>query len=863
MDNWNAPQWVDFTQSPQVHSEDYFDREHIELESGFEFEKGPVDVIEKLDSDFWTSIDSESEYVDAMEPPKMTPIKVISPHLKNKEGVKETTYMNVLIEAMDGLQLSSQKKLRRANARSMNPSSNRAHTPDVRSKSQSRVVQMCTPSTRSTSQTRLGVLRTPNTRSKSHTQLTTICTPSITLKDQSQPTNILKQQPGQASNRTRTPNVKGRGISKSRKTIECQVEKVELSTTIGCESLNDITKLPEDALVLSEDLSNDIKKPEEMTAFDDLDNTIVSTEEMAKETSNVDSEEKKTVKRSLANDLINLSSESCKNMTSTVICQETGTEITEEALSRNTNVTSSVDCQGETPENEVPKVEHMESNIQKLSTIDSPKAKALDEETLSTVNAPNDAALEKESCPEEQSEELQQIFEVKHSNIVTSFGLPGPSSRVSISCARNHQRVLTCQYRRTSLSKYRRKSGKYVSLAEAVSKFQTGTPKRFRTKSNKKAAPSGISIAKKAGLQLTHAVSPVLRSKTRVRQKQVLSQEQREKLELEDFKKHQIKANPVPTNILKQPGPLKKVQKKPVTVPQPFHLTGSGRPSASVAPSKPKEPARELHHEVPHRTTVPKHMKKKCTEQIPFSFEERKKELRAKPSGEEENLDKPVEPSDKPKDLGEPSTSKLRISPVPSGRISPMPNGRKSPMPSGRKTPSKKTAPQPFSFEERNKLMLKKREERIKQLLEEDKKGRNFHANPVPKFKAVLPKVDVKKGDKTSTTKTQEVGPMKAVHAKAASTSNLTSRMPRRTIGSSTSSLTSLKSGNEFGANEKRMSHVRRTQVILTTKLTRSEATSTTGYLEGVTEQEDNNVKESPQSSKITENPVKEVHSKT
>lgn len=49
--------------------------------------------------------------------------------------------------------------------------------------------------------------------------------------------------------------------------------------------------------------------------------------------------------------------------------------------------------------------------------------------------------------------------------------------------------------------------------------------------------------------------------------------------------------------------------------------------------------------------------------------------------------------------------------------------------------PGRLTATQlkPFSFEHRDKLMMKKKEEFINKVLEEEKKAREFHARPPPK----------------------------------------------------------------------------------------------------------------------------------
>ena len=49
----------------------------------------------------------------------------------------------------------------------------------------------------------------------------------------------------------------------------------------------------------------------------------------------------------------------------------------------------------------------------------------------------------------------------------------------------------------------------------------------------------------------------------------------------------------------------------------------------------------------------------------------------------------------------------------------------------------KSTIAEPFSFEKRDKLTMEKKEEKIKQIHEEEKKAREFHAKPIMKEDAV------------------------------------------------------------------------------------------------------------------------------
>ena len=49
----------------------------------------------------------------------------------------------------------------------------------------------------------------------------------------------------------------------------------------------------------------------------------------------------------------------------------------------------------------------------------------------------------------------------------------------------------------------------------------------------------------------------------------------------------------------------------------------------------------------------------------------------------------------------------------------------------------KTTLPAPFSFESRDKQMIEKKEEKIKQIYEEEKKAREFHAKPIMREEAI------------------------------------------------------------------------------------------------------------------------------
>lgn len=148
--------------------------------------------------------------------------------------------------------------------------------------------------------------------------------------------------------------------------------------------------------------------------------------------------------------------------------------------------------------------------------------------------------------------------------------------------------------RRISLIKNKPQNGGYIGLAEAVNKFQKATPLRFKSNVVKMTRTAQL---RKASFKLTRAISPALTCKHRTRPVTVLSTEEREKLELEQMRQHQVKANPVPKSLSKKP--LTKPSMKKITIPEPFHLTEVKKYSAA-------NQKHELKKVVPHqKKTMP------------------------------------------------------------------------------------------------------------------------------------------------------------------------------------------------------------------------------------------------------------------
>ncbi|XP_014475457.1 PREDICTED: targeting protein for Xklp2-like [Dinoponera quadriceps] len=302
--------------------------------------------------------------------------------------------------------------------------------------------------------------------------------------------------------------------------------------------------------------------------------------------------------------------------------------------------------------------------------------------------------------------------------------------------------VLTWQNgRRTSLNK-RRGSSRFVSLAEAVSRFQNETPKRFRTRRNKDLVsqdpPSKKPLMQR--LKPTIPISPALVSKNRTRTVTVLSQEEREKREMEEMKKNPIKANPVPLSVLR--GPVRATTKSNVTK-KPTDNSSQRSMVTSIQPKNPgvsrhdrssakntvtkilvSDPNGILveHEEIPY-FGVPKESARSVTRVVPFSFEARNKDLQMK---KEQRL----------KSLQEAGKTKMEFHARPAPNFSKPPLTTSPPKQEKRRTMVVQQCP--FSFETRDKNLPKRKEELAKQMLEEDKRMRVFRANPAPVFKPVM-----------------------------------------------------------------------------------------------------------------------------
>ncbi|KAK3085599.1 hypothetical protein FSP39_005973 [Pinctada imbricata] len=313
-------------------------------------------------------------------------------------------------------------------------------------------------------------------------------------------------------------------------------------------------------------------------------------------------------------------------------------------------------------------------------------------------------------------------------------------------------------------------SNGFKSMAENVQAFHRQTPERFRSKVV--GPPQRCARGKSQG-DLTIPKTPQLETRSRTRQVHVPSQKELEEQEIEEMKKHQIKANPVNHRILTEPCVgVKKVTPKPLTKPEEFNLHKSHnvrgnrsqeeeryqfhanpcptkilehpvgvKPAKGIPLTHPQSPAFALKHRVrmplepeeekkantsATRRSVPHHgvpfqpvLSHKVTVPQPFTFEDREK---ARQVQKEAKIEHYLEEEQKIEEV------MVKAHPVPHSGVPFQP-----------KLSHSCTRPQPFSFEERDHVMGERKKEKIQQVYYEEKKAREFHAQPLPDHETHLP----------------------------------------------------------------------------------------------------------------------------
>ncbi|XP_017778780.1 PREDICTED: targeting protein for Xklp2 homolog [Nicrophorus vespilloides] len=272
----------------------------------------------------------------------------------------------------------------------------------------------------------------------------------------------------------------------------------------------------------------------------------------------------------------------------------------------------------------------------------------------------------------------------------------GSTKSIEIDCseykrgrANSASRLQKQNFRSNYLSQPKQLNPKYVSMAEIINKFHNMTPDRFRSK------PKGTQrVTTESGpIACTIPKSPALTSKNRQRNVHVLTYEERQMQEFEEAKKHMYKANPVNVNALQGITKLGPCTRKPNTNPEPFKLT-------EVKKKVIKEPPVKEHNF--HAKPVPKSVYECTNPVIKSSLLNYTKLTKTKVIKKEEPL-KPMKPFT-----------------------------------------ATRTKPAPFSFEMRDQRILQKKEQHIQKVIEEEKKARVFHANPLPKKILTAPQIKPK-----------------------------------------------------------------------------------------------------------------------
>jgi len=130
-----------------------------------------------------------------------------------------------------------------------------------------------------------------------------------------------------------------------------------------------------------------------------------------------------------------------------------------------------------------------------------------------------------------------------------------------------------------------------LSLAEAVGKFQSSTPTRFKSMSKAEHSRGPAAQMKHDALKLTHPDSPKFATSSRARRTTVKSTAELEDEEMARFQAAPFKANPVNKAILEAAGTtgVKTIDKRPLTVPEEphFRVNDRVRPQSTIQEESP------------------------------------------------------------------------------------------------------------------------------------------------------------------------------------------------------------------------------------------------------------------------------------
>ncbi|KAK0093889.1 hypothetical protein PV326_012395 [Microctonus aethiopoides] len=724
----SAPQWTDFseiTPNRHVEGDEYFDRIQQNLESmeTVKSEKLRNHLREKVnlkDSDISTlfldsstnnnldAAEVESTFMNDIDKIRMTPIKVTSPRTKNKEPIvmQELSVNEALTNAIRGLEIASSKSRNCQKSQILNATVCSSSTTNAKLTPVQRKIRL----SRS--------VNPPQSNGK---------TPAA--KAASIPRNINELKSKLQIKITPPENCPAETMQKNDSDkLSIEIDKIHKNIDINA--------------TINDDSSVKLKTPKRITRS--MHANALSAQETSVKKTNTSSHIIKTPKLKLP----------------IVKSNEKFDEINKNTKIDNAVVEQAIKAASQSKKLSVTAMNAIENSLKPEENIESVDKNI----NFCQFNEINDN-IDNNECQSDEdfkpiiqnNDEFETVFKVHRSNNLEHRYHYNDKPTLITNPAR----------RRSSIAGRRRRSNKYISLAEAVSTFQRSTPTRFHTVSSKPPGPIQRIKQQTVITKNTIPISPALKSKTRTRRNAALSQAERENIEIENMRKHQIHANPVRQEILAAPETLKAVPKKPITVPRPFKL--SGKPKSTTkptsVPSSASSSASTAHHHHHHHHHMlinrPKRVmtlapsedsqtlesqeilnfgipvvdkinntradsKKKTTRPQPFPLVERHKEFLNK---KEEKLKK----------LQSEQAKKLKYE----FHARPVPAAVKK-QSCAELTKEKSHKPTvshvqlaPFSFEGRDKMAAKKKEELRIKIQEEERKARVFHANPAPTFKPV------------------------------------------------------------------------------------------------------------------------------
>lgn len=367
-----------------------------------------------------------------------------------------------------------------------------------------------------------------------------------------------------------------------------------------------------------------------------------------------------------------------------------------------------------TEEKELETIEHFRQKLSK-------KLKQNQESFKKAVIAPNYVPVHSKTKPTQPQEfrfltddRIKNQSTEVHSTIPVDYVRMLRSDTIKASAQTN--RGITCpkpfnltesRKRKISHSTTDTLNDSYHSTAEKLRAFEKQTPDRFKSKPKEPAAKRG-----KQPCGMTIPVTPQLETRTRSRPQYIPSHKEVEEQEVEEMKKSQFKANPVNTKILQNPATgVRKVPSKPPTQIEEFNLEGQKR---NQNKSIDKKVEKYEFHAQPVPTEIldgpvglkPARVKPVTVPHSPaFALKHR--------------VRMPIEVAEEPEDVKSYSRK------IPHSGIPFQPA-----------LSHKSTVPEPFGFEERDKMRMAQKAAKTEEIYQEEQMAREFRANPLPSLTA-------------------------------------------------------------------------------------------------------------------------------